>query len=227
MKFTPYLWFTLYELLRQGSGKGWKKISTNHLAELLGISQQSASRHLSLLEKIGLITRKKDSRGSQIQITNDGMNSLGEVYYTLRRQFEEEEELYFEGTVFSGMYQGRYYITQEGYHGQIRKKLGFDPYPGTLNLRLEEPYLSQRRKLEGLPTIVLDGFKIEDRAFGGAKCYRLVINNEIEGALIIADRTSYDHTVMEVISAVNLREYFRLEDGDSVRLTFTGSKSVI
>ena len=208
----------------QGSGKCWKKISTNHLAELLGISQQSASRHLSLLEKIGLISRKKDSRGSKIQITNGGMNSLGEVYYTLRRQFEEEEELYFEGTVFSGMYQGRYYITQEGYHGQIRKKLGFDPYPGTLNLRLEEPYLSQRRKLEGLPTIVLDGFKVEDRAFGGAKCYRLVINNEIEGALIIADRTSYDQTVMEVISSVNLREYFKLEDGDSVKLSFTGSR---
>jgi riboflavin kinase len=220
-KITPYLWFTLYKLLKQGSGRGLTKISTNQLAELLGISQQSASRHLSLLEKIGFITRKKDSRGSKIQITSDGMKSLEEIYYTLKRHFEEEEALYFEGTVFSGMFQGRYYITQEGYHGQIRKKLGFDPYPGTLNLKLEEPYVSQRRKLEGLPAITLEGFKVEDRAFGGAKCYPLVINDEIEGALIIADRTSYDYSVMEIISAVNLREYFKLEDGDSVKILFT------
>ena len=219
VKLTPYLWFTLFELLMQGSGRGWKKISTNHLAELLGISQQSASRHLSLLEKIGLISRKKDSRGSKIQITNGGMNSLGEVYYTLRRQFEEEEELYFEGTVFSGMYQGRYYITQEGYHGQIRKKLGFDPYPGTLNIKLTTDYdIKSLSELETYPAIMLEAFKDESRTFGPVKCYPAIINNRVKGAVIYAMRSHYGSSVLEIISSTFLRRRLNLKDGNKVKV---------
>ncbi len=42
----------------------------------------------------------------------------------------------------------------------------------------------------------------------------------VEGALIVADRSGYDLSVMEVIAPVDLRGRFGLEDGDLVRLTF-------
>jgi riboflavin kinase len=48
------------------------------------------------------------------------------------------------------------------------------------------------------------------------------VNGEVEGALIVADRTGYDLSVMEVIAPVSLRERFGLEDGDVVRVTFPG-----
>jgi len=129
-------------------------------------------------------------------------------------------ELVFEGAVFSGMYQGGYYISQAGYRGQIRELLGFDPFPGTLNVRLVGDYLESRRVLEGWPAVALEGFRVEDRAFGGARCYRLLVNGVVEGALIVADRSGYDMSVMEVIAAVGLREALGLEDGDLVRLVF-------
>ena len=40
------------------------------------------------------------------------------------------------GRVKSGLGEGRYYMSQKGYRAQFAKRLGIDPYPGTLNLRL-------------------------------------------------------------------------------------------
>ena len=220
----PSLWFTLLELMRLGCLRRAVRVSTTELATRLGCSQQSASRHLRALEGAGLVSRRIGSDGSLIRVTGEGRRALEEVYTALRGELDgvEGEVFEFEGTVFSGMYQGRYYITRPGYRDQIVKKLGFDPYPGTLNLRIGEADLEQRRRLDMLPGVHLEGFRDSDRAFGGARCYHLLVNGEVEGALIVADRTSYDLSVMEVISPVGLRERFGLEDGDTVRVTFVG-----
>ncbi len=87
-----------------------------------------------------------------------------------------------------------------------------------------EGFLEQRRVLEGWPAIRIEGFRSEDRAFGGGRCYPLLVNDEVEGALVVADRTAYDLSVMEVIAPVNLRERFGLEDGDTVRLSISGPR---
>ena len=218
----PSLWFTLLELARLGCLRGAVRVSTTELAARLGCSQQSASRHLRELEGAGLVSRRIGAEGSLVRVTGEGRAALEVVYAALRGELGEigGEVFEFEGTVFSGMYQGGYYITRPGYRDQIVERLGFDPFPGTLNLRIGEAYLEQRRRLDGLLGVRLEGFRESDRAFGGARCYPLLVNGEVEGALIVAERTSYDLSVMEVISPVGLRERFSLEDGDTVRLTF-------
>jgi riboflavin kinase len=223
LSLKPFLWFTLYELLRLGAGIREVRVSTTELAGLMGVSQQSASRRLQHLERLGLVVRHAGAGGSLISISKKGLGRLEEVFFRLREGLEGGAgELVFEGAVFSGMFQGRYYISQAGYRNQIRERLGFDPFPGTLNLRLVDDYQESRRALEGWPAVVLEGFQSEDRAFGGARCYPLVVNGEVDGALIVADRTSYDMSVMEVIAPVNLRDRFGLEDGDLVQLAFSG-----
>jgi riboflavin kinase len=217
----PFLWFTLYNLLVLGAASRAVRISTTGLAGLLGCSQQSASRHLRLLEEMGLVSRRFGVDGSLIRVTGAGLEALSEVYYAMKRWIEGGEEvLVFEGAVFSGMSQGSYYVSQPFYREQLREKLGFDPFLGTLNLRLREGYLEQRRALDGWSSIQIEGFRSEDRAFGGGRCYPLLVNDEVEGALVVADRTAYDLSVVEVVSPVNLRERFGLVDGDAVRLTF-------
>lgn len=223
-RMRPFLWFALYELLNLGAAAGSVKVSTTQLSNIMGSSQQSASRHLKLLEQMGLITRRIESDGSLIKITGDGMEALKKVYDVLKMEIEirKEETFLFEGIVFSGMYQGAYYLAQGDYRDQIKEKLGFDPYLGTLNLRLREDDLEQRRRVDRMPAIVLKGFKSRDRAFGGARCYPLVVNDEVEGALIVADRTVYDLSVMEIIAPISLRSHFDLEDGDTVRVSISG-----
>ncbi len=225
-RLKPHLWFTLYELLGLGAANGPVKVSTTELSRVVGGSQQSASMHLRLLERMGLVSRRAAADGSLIRITDDGLKLLSEVLSVLKRHLEEggSESFVFEGSVFSGMYQGAYYMGQRGYRDQIKERLGFDPYPGTLNLRLEEGDIGQRRRLEMAPAVVLDGFRGRKRAFGGARCYPLVVNGEVDGALIVADRTSYDLTVMEVIAPINLRERFKLKDGDRVTVSILGPR---
>jgi riboflavin kinase len=222
-RLKPFLWFTLYELMRLGAVGGVARISTTGLSLRIGVSQQSASRHLLLLERMGYISRRVVQDESLIRVTPDGGRMLEEVYRVLRGHLDgvEGEVFDFEGVVFSGMFQGGYYISQEGYAEQIRERLGFQPYPGTLNLRLKGEDLERRRRLDMLPSVELEGFKGEERAFGGARCYPLMVNGEVEGAIIVADRTSYDLSVMEIISPVNLRKSLRLEDGDTVTVTLT------
>ena len=218
----PHLWFTLFELLRLGAVSGPVRVSTTELSARMGCSQQSASRHLGLLEGMGFVSRQIRPDGSLIRVTGEGRRALEEVYFALVRRLEAvEEALVFEGTVFSGMYQGGYYISQEGYRAQIVEGLGFDPYPGTLNLRLGEGELEARRRLDSMPSVQIEGFRGEDRAFGGARCYPVLVNGEVEGAVIAAERTSYDLSVMEVIAPINLRERFGLEDGDAVRVAYS------
>jgi len=222
-RLKPFLWFTLYQLLKLGATNGYVKISTSGLARKIGNSQQSTSRHLTLLEQKGLIMRRFEVDGSLIKITKDGLNSITEVYANLKIYMEDQkEETYsFIGTVFSGISQGAYYINQNFYKNQIKKKVGFYPYPGTLNLRIMGDDLEKRRKLDKIPYITINGFRNVNRAFGGGRCYPLMINNEVEGALIIADRTRYDTSVLEVISPINLRERFDLKDGDKVRVSIS------
>ncbi|MCW3979697.1 MAG: DUF120 domain-containing protein [Candidatus Bathyarchaeota archaeon] len=221
----PHLWFTLYELSRLGALDRPVRVSTTELSAGLGFSQQSASRHLKFLERMGLVNRRIRPDGSLIRVTGDGRRALEEVYFALRGRLEGPEEgaLVMEGAVFSGMYQGGYYISQEGYGRQIVEKLGFEPYPGTLNLRLGEGELEARRRLDSLTGVHIEGFRGEDRAFGAARCYPVLVNGEVEGAVIVAERTSYDLSVMEVIAPVNLRERFGLEDGDAVRVAYSPS----
>jgi riboflavin kinase len=217
----PVLWFTLYSLAEMGAYGRGINISTTSLAEKLELSQQSASRHLIELEHLGLIERQITARGELVRITQKGVEELRRVYLGLKTILEAPTPsfLAFEGEVFSGLGEGAYYISLRGYRRQIVKKLGFDPYPGTLNLKLTSKIDFQTRKeLDIRPGIILEGFENETRSYGPAKCFKALINNAVEGAVITALRTHYDESVLEVIAPVYLRTRLNLKDGDKVQL---------
>ena len=133
---------------------------------------------------------------------------------------KEAQTIEFEGEVVSGLFEGAYYISKEGYRRQIEEKLGFEPFPGTLNVRMGEESYDKRRRLERGEYIKLDGFKDGERSFGVAHCYPCLINDDIEGALIVAERSSHDYGVMEIISPYYLRRKLELADGDKVKISF-------
>ena len=218
----PHLWFTLYTLMRLGATKTAVKISTTELSEEIGGSQQSASRHLQLLESEGLLERSISTEGSKIKITGEGQAELDIILKELKWHLEgkEAQTIEFEGEVVSGLFEGAYYVSKEGYHRQIVEKLGFEPFPGTLNIRISEDDYDRRRRLERGEYIRLEGFKDGERSFGAAHCFPCIINDEIEGALIVAERSIHDYGTMEIISPLYLRRKLELADGDKVKVSF-------
>jgi riboflavin kinase len=215
----PSLLITLYKLIEVGAYPNEVIFTTTDLAKLLKASQQTASRHLIELEKMGLIHRVRLGRRESIKITNSGVKHLENMFLTLKRAFDlKRTETVFEGVVFSGLGEGAYYVNQSGYKQQFAAKLGFEPYPGTLNLRVRKEDQDDVRLLEASPFILIEGFTDGNRSFGPAKCFHGKIADKIEGALIFPVRTHYAGDVVELISSENLRKALHVKDGDTVKV---------
>ena len=213
------LLLTLCKLSEYSASKGEISCTTRELAAKLSCSQQTASRHLIELERRGLIRRLRVAKQESIHVTPKGLNLLSGMYFALKRVFERlPDQFYFEGELFSGLGEGSYYIGQEGYRRQLKEKLGIDPFPGTLNVRLKPGYESEKRMLETLPLVSIEGFKGDSRSFGPAKCARAIINDNVEAAIILALRSHYGPDVIEIVSGENLRKKIRLRDGDTIRV---------
>jgi riboflavin kinase len=221
----PSLLITLYKLIEVGAYPDEVIFTTTELAKLLGASQQTASRHLIELEKMALIHRVRLGRRESIKITAGGVKHLDNMFLTLKRAFDlKKTETVFEGTLFSGMGEGAYYISQSRYRDQFVSKLGFDPYPGTLNLRVRKEDQEEVRLLEASPFILIEGFTDGNRSFGPAKCFRGTIAEKVDSALIVPVRTHYSGDVVELISKEYLRKLLQLKDGDTVKVrAFTSS----
>jgi riboflavin kinase len=212
---------TLLKLAEMGAHRRTAKISTEYLAGKLGISQQTASRHLIELERKKWIQRTITPEGSLIKIAEAGRKKIQQMYSNLRFLIEATypPSVTLEGTVFTGLGEGAYYISKDIYRKQFIEKLGFDPYPGTLNLKLTTDYdLKTRIELETYPAIEIEGFKNENRTFGVVKCYPAMIDNKAKGALVLALRSHYDTSVLEVIAPVCLRKQLNLKDGLKVKV---------
>ena len=114
----------------------------------------------------------------------------------------------FKGKVVSALNEGSAYVTK--YLEQLRNNLGFEPFPGTLDLKIDaksRSLLKNPLKIKG-PT--------EDLA--PVDTYFVMLNDEVEGAIVVPEKTAHDKTTIEIVSPVNLREHFGLKDGDEVLL---------
>jgi len=224
MSVDSRLWkqvFVLYKLAEMGACRRTVKVSTEYLAEKMGSSQQTASRHLIQLEKKGWIRRTITPEGCLIKMTDSGMAELKRLYSGLRLIMEAAypPSVTLEGAVFTGLGEGAYYVMREGYRKQFIERLGFEPYPGTLNLKLTADYdIKTRTELEAYPGIEIQGFKNESRTFGPVKCYPAVINNKVRGAVVLALRSHYNSSVLEVIAPTYIRSQLKLKDGNKVKV---------
>ncbi|MFB0561604.1 MAG: DUF120 domain-containing protein [Candidatus Lokiarchaeia archaeon] len=214
------LWFTLFTLAKMGAQSKTLEISSTKLGKKMNVSQQTASRRLQQLEEKGWLTREITRKGQFVRLTELGMNMLLEIYLWLQTIFDKKPPvLIMEGELFSGMREGRYYILVEGYKNQFKEKLGFEPYPGTLNLKLKSYSDLQTKKiLLNYPGVMIEPFENKGRTFGEVKCFKTLINDKVEGAVLLIQRTHYGEDVLEVISPEYLREKMKLKDGDKIRL---------
>lgn len=203
------------ELAKLNGPKGIT-ITTHKIGQLLGCSQQTASRKLIDLEKKGLIKRQRTIKGQRIRLTRKGLTLLREFYIQLRGIFEEREAVTVKGQLVSGMGEGHYYISRKGYTDQFEEKLGFRPFPGTLNLLLEREHdLVVREMLDNCPYVKIEGFQDEGRTFGAVKCYLVSIDG-VQGAILSPLRTHHPKNVIEIIAPVYLRQKLGLNEGEDV-----------
>ena len=211
-----YLLQTLKELALLGAIKNRIEISSLELAKQLETSQQTASRYLVELDKKGMITRELGIKKQLILITNIGEKALQEENLQYQQIFELTDKVIFKGKVTSGLGEGRYYTEQSKYIEQFKEKLGFTPYPGTLNVEIEYIEKNKLRLLKNHRAIDIEEFKTKNRTFGGVRCFKAKIDGT-DGAIVLPVRSHYSN-ILEFISKDFLRDKLGLKDGDDIKI---------
>lgn len=210
----PNLIYALKILALEGAKHNFIEISTKRFGKLLGISQQSASRRIRELRDEELVEVRKFGKRIWIKLTRKGIDMLKREAIDYRRLFEIAKNIEITGEVVSGLGEGKYYIMKDGYFNQIKEKLFFEPYPGTLNVRVYARDMEKVEMLHTIPGILIKGFVSEGRTFGNVKAFLCTINGK-DAAVIIPERSHYSD-IIEVIADKNLREELGLEDGSIV-----------
>lgn len=220
----PYLLQMLKELALLGAIENRIEVSSMQLAEKIDTSQQTASRYLLELDKEGYIKREMGIKKQLIQITDKGADSLHEEFLFYKRIFSLPRYIHFLGKITSGMKEGTYYTSQEGYLVQFDKKLGFIPFPGTLNVEIDPIEKNKLRFLKQEEGILIDSFESDNRSFGGVKCFPACINKQ-NTVLIFPLRGHYSQ-ILEFIAPMYLRDRLSLQDGDTVEVVVTVEKEL-
>jgi riboflavin kinase len=193
------------------------ELASAEFANLLDLSQQSASRRLIELTQAGLVTREMGVRKQRIVITEEGRGVLRSEHLLYRRLFEHQDSIVLTGAVKGGLGEGRYYLSRPGYVSQFEQKLGWAPYPGTLNLELSGPEANKLKFLRKHPVLQIEAFQAEGRTFGGVACHPATVQGQACAA-ILPHRSHYT-TTLEVIAPVRLRDALPCADGQSLAVT--------
>jgi riboflavin kinase len=209
-------------LALDGALAGEVKTSCRDLADRLDASNQTASRRLRRLESAGYLQRETVSDGQWIAVTESGERALRSEYEDYRRVFEDGVGVELTGNVTTGMGEGRHYITLEGYMEQFVEKLGYEPFPGTLNVDLTEASIRRRSALSSQEAVHIDGWEDEERTYGPAYCYPATVaagDASYEGAhVIVPERTHHDEDQVELIAPDKLRDELDLDDEGRVHV---------
>lgn len=213
---------TIVELLSKGARHNFVEVTTGELGKSISRSQQAASKHLLELENSGYIERIRRGQKFAVRVTDKGHTEIQNLFSSLHAALESSPAaIDFEGSVVSGMGEGAYYMSLEGYRRQFKDKLGYEPYPGTLNVRLvDQLYMNARRELGRHPSIFVDGFSDSTRTYGWVKCYRAIINDGAvdNAAVLVLERTHYDDSMLEVIAPVSIKQAAGIKNGDRIKV---------
>jgi riboflavin kinase len=232
----------LINLLSRGAKETYVEVTSTQISKVIERSQQTASKVLIELEKYNLIERIKNNKIFKVKVTPEGFEVISELQELIKTATDnsKRKSAVFKGKIVTGMGEGSYYMSLKGYRKQFKDKLGYEPFPGTLNVKLDDKiYMDTKREIINYPSIYIDGFKDENRTFGWVKCYPAILfpeamknkkdlkknpyntdskKVEINSSILLLERTHHDNSLIEVISPVCIKDTANLKNGDTVTI---------
>lgn len=120
--------------------------------------------------------------------------------------------------IFSDLGEGSYFMALDWVQRALRERLGFSPYPATLNLRLDREEISRWRGIRnGAVSVEIPS---PEPGFCAARCFPVEIGGKVRGAVIVPGVADYPEDKIEVIAPVRLKDELEVEDGDRITLEF-------
>ncbi|MBD3398689.1 DUF120 domain-containing protein [Candidatus Micrarchaeota archaeon] len=197
-------------LAEKGAIQNRLNITTKLIGASLSMSQQNASIRLRSLVKQGFVSKNAEG----VQLTEKGRKALASLYSRLKAIFQQKR-FSFNGKIVKGSDEGKYYVSLPQYKGKIKDAIGFAPFPGTLNIELDDSQIETRMALREHKPIVIEGFKSKGRSFGPAELYPCTIGG-YSGALIFPFRSHHGLRILEIISPYDLTEKLPISTGSKI-----------
>jgi riboflavin kinase, archaea type len=240
----------LINLLSLGAKEIYVEVTSSQISKVIERSQQTASKVLIELEKYNLIERIKNNKVFKVKVTPEGFEAIKELQEMIKSATDNSKRTspMFQGRIVTGMGEGSYYMSLKGYTKQFKEKLGYEPFPGTLNVRLDDKiYRDAKREIINYPSVYIHGFRGENRTFGWVKCYPAILfpeavknkedlkNNPyltdskkvgIDSSILLLERTHHDNRLIEVISPVCIKDTGNLKNGDTVTIKLKESDQI-
>lgn len=119
------------------------------------------------------------------------------------------------GTVVTGVGEAAGFVTVPWVRERLRAWLGAEPYPGTLNLRIEDP--TDRAIWQALagqgPSLTLPAGQ---EGFCDSSYLPVLLDAGLPAGVVRPHLPGYPTDVLEVVASVNLRAALTVRDGDVV-----------
>jgi len=120
----------------------------------------------------------------------------------------------YHGRIVSGPKEGAYWISM--YADKIAEKVGFHPFPGTLNIRVEGPIHYPEKG------IFVPSWRERGKYFGSVFLFPAeMLNMKV---WVVLPEVNNENDVIQVISDKRLRTYLGLRDGDEVEIEMFDAK---
>ncbi|MDY6768951.1 MAG: DUF120 domain-containing protein [Candidatus Nanohaloarchaea archaeon] len=117
------------------------------------------------------------------------------------------------GEVVSGLGRGAAYVGMDTYQERFEDVLGFSPFPGTLNIVVDEEAKEALKAAAERERI--EGFEKDGERFSAVDAFPVTVET-VEAALLEMEVTDHPPEVAEIVAPQNLRDELALEDGDTV-----------
>jgi CTP-dependent riboflavin kinase len=126
------------------------------------------------------------------------------------------------GVVFSDLGQAASFMSLDWVQEALRERLGFAPYPATLNLRLQSPeelraWREMRKEETGIDV------PPSGAAFCRASLYPVSVESpplrdKVDGAILLPHVDGYPPDKVEVVAAMRIKDRLNVQDGDLLTL---------
>jgi CTP-dependent riboflavin kinase len=127
------------------------------------------------------------------------------------------------GRVVSGAKKAAFFTQLDWVLKQCSEKLGFTPFPGTLNIEILPENLPDAESIQeekGIELIPPDPIDPIDSAFCTAQVLPVSIEKADAAIIIPAENVRvHGRNIIEVIAPINLKDALNIDDGDIVTLT--------
>ena len=126
------------------------------------------------------------------------------------------------GEVVGGQREAADFLALPWVRAGLARLLGSEPFPGTLNVRLEPgPSMESWRALKD--SAYGSDLPPGEEGFCAARLFRVSVEGEVPGLIVLPKVDGYEEDMVELVAEGSLRERFRLDDGSRIAVSWGGA----